>query len=159
MDTFLFITATVILLAGIAGCVVPMLPGPPLAYASLIILQLSSKSPFSDKFLIVWLLITLAVTLLDYWVPIYGTRKFGGSRKGVWGATFGLLVGIFFFPPVGIILGPLLGALIGEFIAGKQSNEALRAAFGSFLGFIAGTLMKVIVSLVMAYYFFAGLLT
>ncbi len=159
MDTFLFITATVILLAGIAGCVVPMLPGPPLAYASLIILQLSSKSPFSDKFLIVWLLITLAVTLLDYWVPIYGTRKFGGSRKGVWGATFGLLVGIFFFPPVGIILGPFLGALIGEFIAGKQSNEALRAAFGSFLGFIAGTLMKVIVSLVMAYYFFAGLLT
>jgi len=156
MDLLLIIAGVVLLLAGIVGCVLPFLPGPPLAYASLLLLQVSSRAPFSSDFLLLWAGIALLVTLLDYWVPIYGTKKFGGSKKGVWGATIGLLVGLFFFPPFGLIIGPFLGALAGELLDGQEASRALKAAFGSFIGLLAGTVMKLVVSFIMGYHFLRG---
>ncbi len=156
MDTLLIIFGILLLLAGLAGCIVPMLPGPPLAYLSLVLLQLTTKAPFDTDFLVLWAVITLAVTVLDYWVPIYGTKKLGGSRMGVRGAAIGLLIGLFFFPPLGLIIGPFAGAFIGELMAGQPSNLALKSAIGSFIGFVAGTLMKVAVCLVIGYYFIVG---
>ena len=101
-----------------------------------------------------WAFITAAVTALDYVVPIYGTKKFGGTKRGVWGSTIGLLVGLFFFPPFGIIIGPFVGAFLGEMSTGKTTNKAaLRSAFGSFVGFLAGTLLKLIASAWMAWLF------
>jgi uncharacterized protein YqgC (DUF456 family) len=76
----------------------------------------------------------------------------------VWGATFGLLIGIFFFPPFGMIAGPFIGAVVGELIAGKDSSTAIRSGFGSFIGFIAGTVMKLAVSFIMAFYFFKAII-
>lgn len=158
MDTFLIITAIILLLAGIAGCIVPFLPGPPLAYGSLILLQLTSRKPFSEEFLVIWALVTLAVVLADYYIPIWGTKKFGGTKAGVWGATLGLLAGLFFFPPIGIIAGPFLGAFLGELINNsRDSSKAFRSALGSFIGFVAGTLMKLGVSLVMGFYLIRAL--
>jgi uncharacterized protein len=157
MDTFLIISGFILLLAGIAGCIFPFLPGPPLAYGSLILLQISNYEPFTEKFLIIWALVTTAVVIADYYIPIWGTKKFGGTKGGVWGATIGLIVGIFFFPPLGLIIGPFLGAFAGEIINKQDSNKAFRSAIGSFVGFVAGTLMKLGITVVMGYYFITAL--
>jgi hypothetical protein len=156
MDLFLLITGIVLLLLGIAGSILPVLPGPPLGYLALILLQLSSYRPFSTSFLVAWGLVTIAITILDYVIPVYGTKVFGGTKQGMWGATIGLIVGIFFLPPIGIIAGPFFGALIGEMIGGSRDTQAFRAAFGSFLGFLAGTVMKLILSFIFVYYFIAS---
>lgn len=144
------------MVAGIAGCFLPFLPGPPLSFAALLLLQLREVAPFSTTFLVWWAVITLAVTVLDYFIPIWGTRRFGGSSYGVWGCTLGLLVG-FFFGPLGIVILPFLGAFAGEMINNNNSGQALRSAIGSFLGFLAGTLLKVIVCVAMLWYFITAL--
>jgi uncharacterized protein YqgC (DUF456 family) len=156
MDTILLIIGGILLLLGIAGSILPVLPGPPLGYAALILLQVSSFHPFSIRFLVTWGVVTVLVTVLDYVIPIYGTRFFGGTKRGMWGATAGLIIGIFFLPPIGIIIGPFLGAYIGELTGEAGSKQALKAAFGSFLGFLAGTLMKLILSVIFVYYFIAS---
>lgn len=158
MDWIWITLGVVLTIAGIAGCILPFIPGPPLSYIALLVLLIADDQAFTSRFLIIWLLVTLAVTLLDYYVPVWGTKKFGGSRKGVWGATLGLVVGLFFFPPFGMIAGPFLGAFIGELIEGKDTNSALRSGFGSFIGFITGTVMKLAVSLIMAFYFFRAVI-
>jgi hypothetical protein len=152
-DLIWSIVGLIVLLIGIAGCLLPVIPGPPLCWASLLILQLHKEPPFTSQFLLLWASIVVVVTLLDYYVPVWGTKKFGGSRYGVWGSAIGLVLGMFLFPPIGIIAGPFIGALIGESLAGKDINKALRSAWGSFIGFLAGTIMKLAVSLIMGYYF------
>jgi uncharacterized protein YqgC (DUF456 family) len=157
MDTFLIVTGIALLLAGIVGCFLPVLPGPPLAYGSIILLQISSYKPFTEKFLFIWAIATILIVVADYYIPIWGTKKFGGTKGGVWGATIGLIIGIFLFPPLGLIAGPFLGAFIGEMLNNQDSNKAFRSAIGSFIGFVAGTLMKLGISIVMGYYFFTAL--
>jgi len=151
MDIFLIISGSLLMIMGIAGCLLPMLPGPPLSYLGLITIHFSSKIDFSSKFLIYWGIIVILVSILDYVIPIWGTKYFGGSKYGVWGSMAGLLAGLF-IPPVGIIIGPFLGAVVGEMLAGNKQN-ALKAGFGSFIGFLAGTIVKLLVSLIMLYYF------
>ncbi len=158
MDIFLIVAGIIFLLAGIVGCIIPFLPGPPLAYGSLILLQLSSYQPFSEKFLVIWAIVTLGVVIADYYIPVWGTKKFGGTKGGVWGATIGLIIGMFFFPPLGLIVGPFVGAFAGEIINNQDRNKAFRSALGSFIGFVAGTLMKLGISIVMGYYFVAALI-
>lgn len=157
----------VLVLVGIIGAVFPGIPGPPLSFFGLIILQFTEKSPFSENFLVTMGVVMVIITVLDYIIPVYGTKKFGGSKQGVWGSTIGLVVAIIVFPVMGIvigpfgilgiILGPFAGAYIGELMAGKDQNTALKAAFGSFVGFITGTLMKFAYAVVAAVYFFIGL--
>jgi len=143
-----------LILGGIIGSIVPFLPGPPLAYVGLLLQQLRSDPPFTVKFLLIWAGITILVSVLDYFIPLYGTKKFGGSKYGMWGCTIGLFAGIF-FPPWGIIAGPFLGAFVGEMIASNQSDQALRAALGSFIGFLFGTLLKLIACFMMGWYLIA----
>ena len=143
----------ILLIVGIVGCILPVLPGQALSWASLLMLQFTSEPPFTAKFIVIWALITAGVTLLDYYVPIWGTKKLGGSKKGIWGATIGLVLGIFFFPPFGLIIGPFIGAYVGELVAGKNSQVAFKSGLGSFLGFVAGTMMKLAISIIMGYYF------
>ena len=151
MDVFWLILALIAMVAGLIGCLLPFLPGPPLSYLGLLLMQLRSDRPFSLKFMLIFAAITLVVTVLDLVIPIYGTRKFGGSRYGVWGSTIGLILG-FIFPPWGIIVGPFLGAFVGELMANSNTDYALQAAIGSFIGFLFGTLLKLIVSGLMFYY-------
>ena len=153
IDILFVVIGIILLLVGIVGCVLPVLPGQILAWASLLMLQFKSDPPFAAKFIVVWALITVAVTILDYIVPLWGTKKLGGSKYGIWGAALGLLVGIF-FSPIGLIIGPFAGAFVGEMIAGKDSNSAFKSGLGSFIGFLTGTLLKLIISFVMGYYFF-----
>lgn len=152
MDTVLIIIGTLFLLAGIIGCIIPGIPGPPLTYVSLILLEFTAVEPFTFIFMTSWAILVLGVTALDYYVPVWGTKKFGGSKFGVWGSIIGLLIGLF-TGPIGIIVMPFVGAYLGELIGGMRNEEALRAGLGSFLGFVAGTLMKLAVSIIIAYYF------
>lgn len=151
MDTFWFILGMLLVLGGIIGSILPMLPGPPLGYIGLLVQQLKSDAPFTVKFLLIWAGITLIVTVLDYVIPLYGTKKFGGSKYGIWGCTIGLLVGLF-FGPWGIIGGPFIGAFVGELLAKNNSDKALKAALGSFIGFLFGTLLKLIACFMMGWY-------
>lgn len=156
MDIFWLIVAIVLMIAGIAGSLLPVLPGPPLSYAALWVMQLRSAPPFSIKLLLIFLGVTIVVTLLDYWIPVYGTKRFGGTRYGVWGCTIGLIAGLF-FPPWGIVLGPFAGALVGELAGNANANHAFKAAMGSFLGFLFGTLLKLVSCLIMGYYLVKGI--
>lgn len=157
MDILLIVIGTLFILAGLVGSLLPVLPGPPLSYVGLLLLQFTSAAPFGAWFFVIWLLIVIAVMLVDNLVPVYGTKKYGGTPYGIWGSIVGLVAGAFFFPPVGMIVGPLLGAYLGELAGGKSSDQAYTAAMGSFLGFLAGTLIKLIASGIMAYYFFVNI--
>jgi len=157
MDWLYIFLGAIFILVGIIGCFLPVLPGPPISFLGILILQLTSNPPFSTEFIFFWGLITLAVTIMDYVIPVYGTKRFGGSKYGVIGSMIGLIIGIIFFPPLGIIIGPLVGAILGEYYSGKSSNRAMKSALGSFMGFLLGTFIKLIVSLVLAFYFFINI--
>ncbi|MCF8276539.1 MAG: DUF456 domain-containing protein [Flavobacteriales bacterium] len=132
---------------GILGCIVPALPGPLLSWLSLFLFFLLPEHEVSSTTLVVTGLLMALVTALDYVVPVLGAKKFGSSKEGVWGGMIGIVVGLFFFPPVGIILGPLLGTIIGDLIAGGTFTKALNSGIGSLLGFIVGTSIKLIYSI------------
>jgi len=152
LDYVLLILGIILMLIGIIGCLVPVLPGPPLSFLGLILLQVSKFGNFSSTTLIVLAAITIVVTVLDYIVPIWGTKKFGGSKYGTRGATVGLIIGLF-LGPVGIIVGPLLGAIVGELIFKDDMGYAVKAGFGSLLGFLTGIGLKLAASFIMTFYF------
>jgi len=156
MDVFLFILGTIFILVGLSGCILPIIPGPPISYGGLLLLQLSSKQPFTTEYM--WLLagIVVVVTVIDNVVPIWSTKKFGGSKWGTWGSAIGLVIG-FFFAPLGIIIGPFAGAVIGELISGKDSKIAFRSGFAALLGFVFGTGLKLATSGWVTYEFFSNL--
>lgn len=131
------------------GCFLPVLPGLPLSLAGMLLLHSSRFAQFEIWVILVLAFLTIVIQILDYIVPIWGTKKFGGSRLGAWGSILGLIAGMFFLPAIGpfgiitILAGPFFGAWLGELIAGQKNKTAIRAAFGSFVGFIAGTFMKI----------------
>ena len=143
MDIFLLVIAALLILVGIIGCIVPGLPGVPLAYAGLWIAQAAERIDFSWQMLLVWGIVTIVVSILDYIVPAWGTKQFGGTKYGVWGSTIGVFAGLF-FGALGVIIGPLVGAILDELIGGKEVAEALRAGWGSFIGLLFGTIIKLV---------------
>ncbi|SHI54792.1 hypothetical protein SAMN05444280_103103 [Tangfeifania diversioriginum] len=153
MDYLLIVLGALFIIAGILGGILPVLPGPPLSYVGLLLLHFTEKYQFETRFLIIWLIVAAVVTVADYFIPVWGTKRYGGSKQGIWGSIIGLVIGLFFFPPFGIIIGPFLGAVAGELVAGKDSGSALKSGFGSFMGFLLGTLIKLIASGLMAWHF------
>jgi uncharacterized protein len=151
-DYLLLISGILLMILGIIGCLVPVLPGPPFSFVGILLLHLSRFGQFSSTTLIVLGTIAVVVTVLDYIVPIWGTRKFGGTKYGTRGATIGLIIGLF-FGPAGIILGPLIGAFVGEMIFKDDIRYAMRAGFGSLLGFLMGIGLKLAASFIMTFYF------
>ena len=158
MDVFLLILAIILMIAGILGCFLPIVPGPPLSFIGLLLLHFTKYADFSLTFFLIMGLVVVVVTVLDYVVPIWGTKKFGGTKAGMWGATIGMFVGIFFLPPIGLILGPLAGAIIGEAIKGAETKKALVAGLGSFFGFLLGIGLKLAASIMMTIYFIKAVL-
>lgn len=157
MDIFLIILGSILLILGIIGCVVPVIPGVPLAYLGLLCAHWTERAHLDWYELVIWGLIVLVVQLLDYIVPAWGTKQLGGSRWGVWGSTLGLLIGLF-FGFLGIIIGPFVGALIGELLyvnfhpkkklidvsKKEKFKRAFIAGLGSFIGLLVGTIIKLI---------------
>ncbi|NRD21868.1 DUF456 domain-containing protein [Winogradskyella litoriviva] len=148
MEIFLVLVALLLMVLGIVGSFLPVLPGPLTSWTGLLVLHFTDGVEMSQTFLIVTLIFAIFIYVLDYIIPAIGTKRFGGSKAGMIGTTLGLLVGLFSPIPFGIIIGPFIGALIGEMIHRNDIDKALKAAFGSFLGFIASTFMKFIVAIV-----------
>jgi uncharacterized protein len=157
-DYILLILGILLMLLGIIGCLVPVLPGPPFSFLGIILLHLSRFGQFSNKTLITFGIIAVVITLLDFFVPVWGIRKFGGSKYGTRGATVGLIIGLF-LGPMGMILGPLFGAFVGEMIFKDDINYALKAGFGSLLAFLTGIGLKIAASLIMTFYFVKELIS
>ncbi len=154
LDIVLTVIGAILIVIGILGCVLPVLPGVPLSYIAIVLLHLTSRVDFSTEFLIGWGIVVIIVQVLDYYVPIWGTKKLGGSKWGAWGSGIGVVAGMFIFPPYGIILFPFVGAVVGELLNDKEFKVALKAGAGAFVGFVAGTLLKLVVAFILAYYFF-----
>ncbi|MGJ8665695.1 MAG: DUF456 domain-containing protein [Patiriisocius sp.] len=149
MDILFVVLGFILMLVGIIGSFLPVLPGVPVSWLGLVALYLSPKIEFDWTFIIITGAIAIVLYILDYIIPAIGTKKYGGSKAGVYGTTIGLIVGIIAPIPFGILMGPFLGAFIGEMIFNKtQSDIAIKAAFGSFIGFIASTFMKFMATLV-----------
>lgn len=163
MDILLLIIAVLLIILGFLGCLLPVLPGPPLSYGALVIIHFTRYSDLEISTIIYLGILTIIVQVLDSVVPVWGVKKFGGSKQGAWGSMLGFIAGLFFLPAIGpfgiitILGGPFVGALIGEIIAGKGLNIAMRAAFGSFVGFLAGTFMKLACAGLILLYFIKAL--
>ena len=155
LEIIVDIAAILMALVGIVGCIIPALPGPPISYAALLLLYIANNpgNEITGKFLIVWIAIVAAVTVLDYVAQPYCTKITGGSKLAVRYSIAGMVAGMVFFPPFGIIIGSFIGALIAEFFVNKKPlQNSLLAAFGAFLGFILGTGLKLAASVTMLYY-------
>lgn len=162
MDYVLFVLAIVLIIIGLIGDIIPGIPGTPVTYLALLLLHWTEKISYSSQFLMITGLICAVITVLDYIVPVWGTKKFGGTKAGTRGSTIGLIVSVLVLPMLGIVIGPFgligilggpfVGAYIGEKLGGTPDNLAWRSAFGSFVGFVTGTLMKVIYTLVIGFF-------
>ncbi|MGE0637722.1 MAG: DUF456 domain-containing protein [Bacteroidia bacterium] len=152
MEAVLIILAILLLFAGLLGCVLPAIPGPPLSYVALLLVQWAWK-PFGTTTLIFFAVITIIVTVLDYIIPVWGAKVFGATKQGIYGSIIGMLVGTF-LTPVGMITGLLAGAILGDMYAGKKLSDAIGSGLGTFIGTMAGMVVKLIVSGIMTFMVF-----
>lgn len=146
VDILWIVIAGVFVIIGVIGCIVPVIPGPPLSFFGLLILQLLDPAPFSLKFMLLMAFLTIIVTGIDYMLPVWGAKKFGSSKWGVYGSVVGLIIGFFVLPPYGIFIFPFLGAFLFEILSGKKSVSAFRASAGVFIGFLFGSVIKLMLS-------------
>jgi uncharacterized protein YqgC (DUF456 family) len=153
IETILIILGLLIAVVGLIGCIIPAIPGPPLNFLSLVILELAIDDAFPADIYLLWGGIVIAVTVLDYVLPIMGAKVYKASGFGIWGSIIGMLIGILFFPPFGMILGLFIGAVLGELIAGKEEWEALKIGSVTFFASMLMIFIKLAVSGVMTYYF------
>jgi uncharacterized protein len=156
MEIALIILSVILTLAGLAGCVLPAIPGPPLNFIALLLLQWAWHG-YNTITLVLLGIVTIVVLVLDYMIPVWGAKIFGATKYGIWGSIIGMLAGIF-LTPIGMIGGLLIGAIVGDMLAGKRPLEALKSGAGTFLGTMAGMLVKLIVSGIMTFMVFYELI-
>ena len=158
MDIFFVIIGIILCFVGIIGSFIPLIPGPITSFSGLLFLHLTTFVPFDFYFIIGCFTIAISVFILDLIIPIIGLKKLGGTKKGLIGATIGLLLG-FFIGPIGLISGPFIGALSGELLNNNGIKKSIKASLGTLIGFLAGVAMKFMVSFVFTILFFKILLT
>ena len=157
--TIVVIIGVILTILGLIGCIIPGLPGPTFSFIAILILALVQGfvEPLTSNMIIIMVFITVIVTVLDYIVPAAGAKKYGASKWGIWGSIGGMILGIVFFAPIGIIVGAFLGAVAVEMLTGKDSKDALRAGWGVFMGTLFGTILKLAASFYMTYLFINAL--
>lgn len=141
MDIFLIILSVLFMVVGLLGCILPALPGPPLSYVGFLLLHFTDKVQFSTTQILVLLALVVIAQLIDYFIPVLGSKYSGGTKWGSWGAFIGSVVGLFFLP-WGLLLGSFLGAVVGELLGDADMRSALKSGTGALLGFILGTVLK-----------------
>lgn len=158
LETIGIIIGALLILLGLAGCVLPVLPGPPLSFVGLLLLALINHflPPLTPTLIIVMAIITLAVTVAEYILPLVSAKRYGASKWGIWGSVLGMAIGIF-FSPFGMLLGAFIGAVAVEWLVQKEKGRAIKAGWGVFIGSLVGTALKLGASGMMAYYFVRGL--
>ena len=164
MTYVLIAAALVLMLIGMVGAIVPGIAGPPFSFLGLLAVSCVEGVHHSTEFLVVMGVIAAVVFAMDYVVPAWGTKQLGGTKAGVRGSTIGLILGLLFtliFPVgfIAVLLGPFIGAYIGEKSVGTDDHKAWRAAFGSFVGFLVGTGLKVIYACVCIYFIVKDLIS
>ena len=142
MDIFLIILSVLFMVVGLLGCILPALPGPPLSYVGFLLLHFTDKVQFSTTQIWVLLALVVIAQVIDYFIPVLGSKYSGGTKWGSWGAFIGSVVGLFFLP-WGLLLGPFLGAVVGELLGDADMKSALKSGTGALLGFLLGTVLKV----------------
>lgn len=154
MDIIFLITGLLLCLIGIVGSFLPIIPGPVTSWLGILLLNLTSAVEFNLNFVLITFTVAVSVGILDYIIPILGVKKLGGSRSGQIGTTVGLIVALVILGPIGIIIGPFMGALLGEMSTKKSFQNSLKPAFGSFIGVIAGSIIKFLISLSFLFFYF-----
>ncbi len=149
MEIFLAVAAVLLTLIGIAGCILPGLPGPPINFLALVLVHWKIE-PFSQTTLWIMGILALLVIILDYAIPVWSARLFGATPTGVRWSVYGMLLGLL-FTPIGMMAGLFIGAVLGDLKEGKSPVEALKAGVGSYLGTLAGIVIKCIVALVISF--------
>ena len=159
MDTLLAICAVLCGILGLLGAILPILPGTVLSFVGMLCAYFTTTSALSEAQLWLWGVISVVIIILDYILPAYFSKLFGGSKAGIWGATIGVVVGMFTMGPLGIILGPFVGAVAGEMLNQKQPlDKAIVVGAGSLLSFFVGTGIKLIAGGFMMYYIWADVI-
>ena len=144
MDTFLLILSLILVIGGVIGSFIPVMPGPITSWFGLFALTLIEGFPDYYIILVITFIIGITIFILDYFIPVIGSKYFGGSKYGVIGTSIGLLVGLLSPIPFGIIIGAFLGALIGEYFGGRNLSEGIKPAIGSLVGIISSSIIKFI---------------
>lgn len=146
METLLIILALVCGIVGLLGSVLPALPGAPISYVGLLLLLPCEGATISNASLWIYGIFLVIVSVLDYIAPVWLTNLSGGGKQATRGSVAGLIAGLFFFPPWGLIIGPFVGAFIGELMESASKGKALKVALMSFVGFVLTTGLKIIYS-------------
>lgn len=152
MDHSLIILVSIILLLlGIAGTILPVLPGLLLSLAGLLIYKFGTDAPLSMVFIWIFVALTLISTVLNYVIPAKTNRKYGGTKWGSIGSFVGTLIGIFFIPlPFGFLIGMFAGVFVGELLHdANDKKKAWNSTKGALIGFLYGTGFNLIVGLAM----------
>lgn len=172
LEILLITLGIILMLVGLLGCVLPVIPGPPISWVGILMLHLTERVQFSTEFLVIWLVVAILITVVDNIIPVLGTKKMGGTKWGVRGSAIGLIIGLF-FGPIGIFIGPFLGALLGEILYfetkagktksagltdGEKHKRAFLSALGSFVGLLFGIVLKLIVSGILTFKFIQALI-
>lgn len=154
MDLLLFAIGLICVLTGIVGAILPALPGPPFSWLGLLLLYLTDSIPMNYFFISITFIIATAVYVIDLVLPAWGTKKYGGSKEGSYGALIGIFAALFIpiFGPFGFIVFPFIGAFIGELIFNPNSQNKFKSAMGSLIGILAGTILKL--TLAFSYFYF-----
>jgi uncharacterized protein YqgC (DUF456 family) len=157
-EIIVIIIGAILILLGLAGCILPVLPGPPLSFIGLLLVALINhfSPPLTPTLMIMMAIITLAVTVAEYILPLISAKRYGASKWGIWGSMAGMAIGIF-FSPFGMFLGAFIGAVVMEWLVQKEKSRAIEAGWGVFIGSLAGTALKLGASGMMAYYFIRGI--
>ncbi|MEJ2101779.1 MAG: DUF456 domain-containing protein [Desulfobacterales bacterium] len=154
MEVFIIAAGLILALAGMIGCILPVIPGPLLSFFALLLLSWTKNwQIFSPLFLIIMGVLTALLMIFDYIAPVIGAKKYGASKFGLWGSAIGMIIGIFFIPPWGLVVGAFIGALVGELAAGKSGQKALRAGWGILIGNVFGIGLKLAFTAVILFFY------
>ena len=158
LEGITIVIGSILMLLGLAGSILPILPGPPLSFIGLFLLALIKhfSPPLTPTFVIILAIVTILVIALDYIIPLLGAKRYGASKWGVWGSMFGMAIGLF-LSPFAMLLGAFIGAVLVEWLVGKKKGEALRAGWGVVMGTLFATILRLGVSGMMIYYFVLAL--
>jgi uncharacterized protein YqgC (DUF456 family) len=154
VDGITIFMGSILMLLGLAGSILPILPGPPLSFIGLFVLALLKhfSPPLTPTLVIILAIVAILVVVMDYITPLIGAKRYGASKWGVWGSVLGMAIGIF-WSPFAMLVGAFIGAVVAELLVGKKKGEALRAGWGVVIGTLFATILRLGVSGMMTYYF------
>jgi uncharacterized protein len=157
VETLALIVAIILFIVGLVGTLLPILPGAILIFGGMLIYGfMTNFKSLEFNFFLLQGIVFAFIFLIEYLATFVGTRRFGGSKHAAWGAAIGTILGLF-FGPLGIVIGPFLGALAGELLRGTQLKQAARVGFGTLVGLLGGTILKISTEIMMIIYFFMSI--